>query len=101
MKKIALLTTALTLTFFGQTALSFGLPDMPAVPGVGATKSVEAGPLVAQLNEVLLNLSTSQEHIFSAMGKPQAAAQAKRDSEEYGKGTTNGELMANTTANHQ
>ena len=60
MKKIALLTTALTLTVFGQTAFGFGLPEMPAIPGAGATKSVEAGPLVAQLNEVLLNLSTSQ-----------------------------------------
>ena len=90
MRKIALLTTALTLTFFGQTALIFGLPDMPAVPGVGATKSVEAGPLVAQLNEVLLNLSNSQQHIFLAMGKPDAANRAKSVSEELKRSTTSG-----------
>ena len=101
MKKIALLTTALTLTVFGQTAFGFGLPEMPAIPGAGATKSVEAGPLVAQLNEVLLNLSTSQEHIFLAMGKPEAANQAKRDSEEYAKGTTSSEAMQRTDANNK
>jgi hypothetical protein len=74
MKKIALLTTALTLTFFGQTALSFGLPDMPAVPGVGATKSVEAGPLVAQLNEVLADLGHSEAKIQAAFGNSKEAA---------------------------
>ncbi len=90
MKKIALLTTALTLTVFGQTAFGFGLPEMPAIPGAGATKSVEAGPLVAQLNEVLLNLSTSQEHIFLALGKPDAANRAKSVSEELKRSTTSG-----------
>ena len=101
MKKIALLTTALTLTFFGQTALSFGLPDMPAVPGVGATKSVEAGPLVAQLNEVLLNLSTSQEHIFLAMGDPQAAANAKSRCDELKKKTVNADFIEQTDADNK
>lgn len=98
MKKIALLTTALTLTVFGQTAFGFGLPEMPAIPGAGATKSVETGPLVAQLNQVLLNLSTSQEHIFLALGKPDAANKAKSLSEELTKGTVTSDMLVQNEA---
>ena len=67
MKKIATLITALSLTAFGHTALGFGLPEIPGVPGAGAAKSVEAGPLVAQLNEALANLVRSDSLIGQAL----------------------------------
>ena len=81
MKKIAVITVALALTACGSnpmggaSALS-GVAGVPGVPGAGASKSVNAGPLVSQLNDVLFNLRSSQAHIYNAYGLKKEAAQA-------------------------
>jgi len=96
MKKLAVITVALALTACGSNPMggvgalsgAAGAAGVPGVPGAGASKSVNAGPLVSQLNEVLFNLRSSQGHIFSAFGMKKEAAQAEADANEFKKGNS-------------
>ncbi len=96
MKKLAVITVALALTACGSNPMggvgalsgAAGAAGVPGVPGAGASKSVNAGPLVAQLNEVLFNLRSSQGHIFTAFGMKKEAAQADADANEFKKGNS-------------
>ena len=96
MKKLAVITVALALTACGSNPMggvgalsgAAGTASVPGVPSAGASKSVNAGPLVAQLNEVLFNLRASQGHIFTAFGMKKEAAQADADANEFKKGNS-------------
>lgn len=85
MKKIIVLLSTLMVLVFGQVAFGFGISDVSSIAGAGTEKSVEAGPLVAQLNETMFNLNTSQQYIFTAFNLKDDAAQAFKDGEEYKK----------------
>ncbi len=106
MKKIAVITVALALTACGSnpiggaSALSgvASAAGVPGVPGAGASKSVNAGPLVSQLNDVLFNLRSSQAHIFNAYGLKKEAAQAEADAGEYKKGNSIDAEVLNRTS---
>ena len=96
MKKLAVITVALALTACGSNPMggvgalsgAAGAAGVPGVPGAGASKSVNAGPLVSQLNEVLFNLQSSQVHIFNAFDMKKEAAQAQADANESQKGNS-------------
>ncbi len=102
MKRITILLTTLIFTVFGQVAFGFGIPDIPGVPsipGIGAAKSVEAGPLVAQLNEVLANLVRSDSLIQQALKISGDAAAQEALAKKLDSGTaTDPELLKTVTA---
>ena len=88
MKKIAVIIAALTIAGCGSNPLSggaAGLSAIPGAPGAGSSKSVDAGPLVKQLNESLFDLSRAQQHIFEAFGLKQEAEQAGTVTRSYRK----------------
>jgi hypothetical protein len=88
MKKIAVITAAVSLTAFGQVAMAFGLPEIPGVSSVAATKDVNAGQLVKQLNDSLFNLTTAQQNIFEAFGLKQDAEQAASNAKVFQTGNS-------------
>jgi hypothetical protein len=102
MKRITVILTTLIFTVFGQVAFGFGIPDIPgipSIPGVGAAKSVEAGPLVGQLNEVLVNLVRSDGLIQDALKISGNAAEREAIVKKLDSGTaTDPELLKKVTA---
>ena len=102
MKKIAIIIAALTIAGCGSNPLSGGaasLSAIPGAPGAGSSKSVDAGPLVKQLNESLFDLSRAQQHIFEAFGLKQEAEQAASNSKVFETGNSvNAEVIEKTGA---
>ena len=83
----------------GLAGITGSLAGVSGLPGSNAGQTVNAGPLVQQLNQTMLNMSIAQQHTFDAFGLKNEAEKAASNAKAYENGNAlNADVLEKTSA---